>query len=139
MNRRTAIRKALGIGAVVVAAPVVNELAVMSSDDRSQYNLHATISPVECTPPPPDTRTPEQVIADQDAEFLKEMTQCLTREPDPWSRRYAYTVRHEDFDPLVAHLTAAGIPFEQRLVNGRDALIGANGNIVRKDVQRLYI
>ena len=137
MNRRTAIRKALGAGAAVAALPVLDK--VLEASDRvytgSCNNGAPMCAPTEMAPPPPDTRTPEQVIADQDQEILNDQIRHLTREPDPWSRRYVYQVPNHEFDRLITEMTAQRHPITVQHISGTDCIIGPNGNLIRRFAQ----
>lgn len=132
MNRRTAIRKAIGIGAAVAALPVLEQVS-------RAHGLEVGQAPPEWTPPPPDTRTPEQIIHDQDEEMLQDSLRHLTRDRQTWERRYAYGLWIEEYDRVLARLRAQRIPVTEIKIGGQDCVIGPNGNIVRKLGQILYL
>lgn len=141
MNRRAMIRKAVGAGAAVAALPVLQK--ALEANDRvytgANSDCTALPSPVgEWQPPPPDLRTPEQVIADQDAEMVQDVLRHLTNEPYAGARRYAYSVWPAEYNGAIAALRTQGVAFTEGQVNGIDYLVGPNGNVVRKLAQVLH-
>lgn len=133
MDRRTAIRKAFGLSVAAAAMPLIPV-------EASNSQVCATGCPIDMpVPPPPDTRTPEEITADYDKEVADDAIRHITREPDPWSKRYPYTLYIRDFEVVVAAVAAQGIPHTRRMVNGFDSIIGSNGNFVRTYGQRIYL
>ena len=142
MDRRTAIRKAFGLSVTAVALPTIAKVmaAEPASVGSSQCNApYPTGCPIEVAPPPPDTRTPEQVITDQDKEQTEDIIRHLTREPDVWSKRYAYSVWSSEFDRALAACVEQRIAITETTVNGYDVIVGPNGNVVRRIGKRIYL
>ncbi len=134
MNRRTAIRKAVGLSAVAAALPVLS--AVAKAQENVGYGA-CNSAPTACgpyTPPPPDTRTPEEVITEQEKETFDDIVRHLTHEMYPGTRRYAYSVWHNEF---VAVRDALNLPVT--IIKGYDCLVGPNGNVVRRLTQTLHL
>lgn len=139
MNRRTAIRKVVGVGAAAAALPVLDTVA--SANRNYVYTGEtAGMSPagIAMQPPPPDTRTPEQVVEDQEREYLNYIMQHLTRQAGPWTRRSAHNVWNHEFEAALAEAHTRGITVETRVIGGFDSIIGPNGNIVRRLAQPVY-
>lgn len=140
MNRRTAIRKAFGFGAAAATLPVLATVTEAAGANTANQPLWSLPTPVEAyQPPPPDTRTPEELFADQEAESVRDTVRHLTSETNPWFRRYMYSVWPHEFNTTRAELRRQQLAFEERTIHGFPCLIGSNGNVVRMIAQPLYV
>ena len=138
MNRRTAIRKAIGLGVGAAALPVLSKTLEANDPINMASCMPSGSYPVP-PPPPPDMRTPEQILADQDLETAEDVIRHLTRIPDQWSKRYGYQLWGREFGLAKALLHERQIPITERIIGGSDCLIGPNGNVVRRIEQPLYL
>lgn len=130
MNRRAAIRKAFGFGAAAAALPLLDK--VVTANDN--VIMCSPCGAPEWTPPPPDTRTPEQVLADQEQELVEDFVRHLTKNLEPWNRRYASTLGQREFKLVEAALIAEHRTVETRVINGALCLIGSNGNVIQQSL-----
>ena len=139
MNRRTAIRKAIGIGAGLAAVPVLATVAKANDSlvTNSACGVQTGCSTPAYVPSPPDTRTPEQIIEDQYKEEVIDVIRHLTHEPYLGQRRYAYSVWHQTYVRTLTALREQALPFEARLIDDVPCLIGTNGNIARMIISAL--
>ena len=141
MNRRRAIQKAVGLGVAAVAIPVLAK--AVEANDRVYIGQDCNSAGQTCapayTPPPPDMRTPEQVIVEQDTKEVVDVIRHLTHEMYPGQRRYAYSVWSRTFDGVQAELRKQVLPIDLRVIAGvGEVLVGTNGNVARRIGQQLH-
>lgn len=124
----------------MAALPVLDAALNASNPVSACNNGYPSTSPCpEWTPPPPDTRTPEQVLRDQDEEMLQDSLRHLTRHCEPWEKRYAYGLWGEEYARVLTRLHAQRIAVTEVTIDGQACIIGPNGNIVRRINQLLYL
>ena len=141
MNRRTAIRKAAGFGVVAAGLPVLSKVVEAKTSLFVGQNCgDLTCGPTPTyTPPPPDTRTPEQLLVDQDTEEIADVIRHLTHKMYPGQRRYAYSVYDRVFDAVQSEVRTRALPVITQIVAGVGTiLVGPNGNVIRHIGQKLY-
>ena len=125
LNRRTAIKRALGIGAAAAALGVAKVASASQQGEPTSTGAH--IAPPIFTPPPPDTRSPREVWQDSEDNYNKYLDRVIENPDRFMSRRIDY-VSGKTYLRLKNRLIAKGItPVE--LVMGGDTFLVIHGNL----------
>ena len=125
LNRRTAIKRALGIGAAAAA------LAIAKTSSAAQADVPAMpqATPPIFTPPPADTRTPREVWQDHEKTYNEWLDGILDNSSQyrSWNRRVEH-VTGKTYLRLKNKMTARGMKIEE-LVMGGDTHLVIHGNL----------
>lgn len=133
MNRREMFKKSAGIVGAVAALPIVSRLV----EEPTVYAYGGATCAPECnapTPPPLDTRTPEQVWEDSRNRHADYIIADFTADYKKYNHEM-YTTESDIFDRVEAKLIEQHIPYIAQTIQERQCLV-VNGNVLSPVLDR---
>jgi hypothetical protein len=130
MNRRTLLKNAAALAVAVPAGAVALTAAQPKSAllPGNPCSIGPTCEAPTYVPPPPDLRTPEQIIIDQQKAVVNDAIRWMA-EDYPGKQRFWSRYEQADYTAIVQELLARKIPFsplQHPTLHG----IVVNGNVL---------